>query len=64
MTRSTHPRPLWARMRAPLLWLLGLNVVVFGVYTLPRVLQERSLAAQAATLRRAVEREQDRRRLW
>jgi Tfp pilus assembly protein PilO len=45
------------RARAPLLVLLGLNAAVFVAYTLPRTLQERSLAAQAERLRRAVERE-------
>jgi len=57
VTRSGQPRPLWARARLPLLVLLGLNALVFGAYTMPRTLQERSLAAQAATLRQAVERE-------
>jgi Tfp pilus assembly protein PilO len=55
--RPGQPRPLWARARAPLLVLLGLNAAVFGAYTVPRTLEERSLAAQAATLRQAVERE-------
>ena len=42
-------------------WLLavfGLNTAIFLTFTLPRALQERSLASHAATLRSEVEREQ------
>lgn len=37
--------------------LLGLNLVVLLVYTLPRAMQERSLASRAATLRAEIERD-------
>jgi Tfp pilus assembly protein PilO len=52
------PRPFWRRF---LLWpavgLLGLNLGAFFAYTVPRRLQERTLAAQAVTLREEVARE-------
>jgi hypothetical protein len=35
--------------------LLGLNLVVFGVYTLPRTLQERSIATRAGLLREEIQ---------
>ena len=41
----------------PFAVLLGLNALVFGVYTLPRSLQERSLSTQVSALRAGVERE-------
>lgn len=51
-------RPFWRRrLVKPLLWLLGLNGALFAVYTFPRLLQERTLAARVVTLRAEVERE-------
>jgi Tfp pilus assembly protein PilO len=44
------------RRLAVLLGLVGLNAVVFGVFTLPRSLQRRSLDSRAETLRSEVER--------
>ncbi|MFI5183884.1 MAG: GspMb/PilO family protein [Vicinamibacteria bacterium] len=41
-----------------LLALFGLNAAVFLTFTLPRTLEERSLASRAATLRAEVEREE------
>lgn len=46
------------RLLVPLLGLLAANAVVALVYTLPRTLQERSLAEHAAALRNDVEREE------
>lgn len=45
------------RLLVPLLGLLAANAVVALVYTLPRTLQERSLAEHAAALKSDVERE-------
>lgn len=45
------------RLLRPLLALFAANVVLFVAYTLPRTLQERSLAAHAAALKSDVERE-------
>ena len=47
-----------ARLWRPLLWLLAANAVAALVYTLPRTLQQRSLAEQATTLKSDVAREQ------
>lgn len=58
MSARPGPRPFWRRF---LLWpavgLLGLNLGAFFAYTIPRRLQERTLAAQAVTLRQEVARE-------
>jgi Tfp pilus assembly protein PilO len=43
--------PLQQRLVRPALIVLGLNAVGFAVYTLPRALQERSLASRVAVLR-------------
>lgn len=45
------------RLLRPVLWLLGLNAALFVTYTLPRTLQELSLAEQQATLKGDIERE-------
>lgn len=56
--RAADPRPFWRRrLLAPFLALLGLNAAAFAVFTLPRTVQERSLASRAETLRAEVERE-------
>jgi Tfp pilus assembly protein PilO len=46
-----------SRLSRPLFWLLAANLVAALVYTLPRTLQQRSLAEQGAALRADVERE-------
>jgi Tfp pilus assembly protein PilO len=48
---------LGKRLHRPALVLLALNAVVFAVFTLPRTLQERSLASRVALLRAEAERE-------
>jgi predicted metalloprotease with PDZ domain len=45
------------RLVRPALYLLGVNVALFLVFTLPRTLQERSLASRLARLRTEAERE-------
>jgi Tfp pilus assembly protein PilO len=45
------------RLLRPVLLLLAANALVFACYSLPRELQERSLAEHAAALRQEVERE-------
>jgi Tfp pilus assembly protein PilO len=57
VTAGARPKPLWKRLRAPLLALLGLNLVTFAVYTLPRTLQDRSVNQRAAALRQEAERQ-------
>jgi Tfp pilus assembly protein PilO len=44
-------------LERPALYLLALNVAVFIAFTLPRTLQERSLASQLSSLRAEAERE-------
>lgn len=51
------PRSLRARVRLPAFVLLGLNVAVFAVWTLPRTIAERNALAHAAALREEVARE-------
>lgn len=52
------PRPFWRRwLMWPALGLLALNLATFSAYTLPRRLQERTMAERAQTLREEVERE-------
>ena len=51
-------RSLWRRLLLPVAVLALANAAVYGVYTLPRTVAERSLAARAATLREGLEREQ------
>jgi Tfp pilus assembly protein PilO len=53
-------RPLWRRLLLPLAILALVNTAVYGAYTLPRTIAERTLAARAAALRGEVEREQQR----
>src|SRR5262249_4174770 len=49
-------RPAWQRrLLPPVLALLGLNVAVFAVYTLPRTLQVRRATSRAAQARADVE---------
>jgi Tfp pilus assembly protein PilO len=48
--------PRWRRLLVPVLVLLGLNLAAFLTWTLPRILQERSLNARAATLGQELER--------
>jgi hypothetical protein len=50
-------KPLWRRLLLPLAVLAVANAAVYGAYTLPRTVAERTLAARAATLREEVERE-------
>jgi Tfp pilus assembly protein PilO len=50
--------PLWRRLLLPLALLAALNVAAYAAYTLPRTIEERSLAARAETLRQEVGREQ------
>lgn len=58
MSAAPGPRPVWRRwLLWPALGLLALNVVTFAVYTFPRGLQERTLAARAVSLREEMERE-------
>lgn len=53
-----RPRPFWRRFLLwPSLLLLGLNLAVFFAYTLPRRMQQRSLAERATELREEVARE-------
>jgi Tfp pilus assembly protein PilO len=44
-------RPWYAALRVPLLAVLGLNVAVFLVYTLPHMLMVRNMSSRAAELR-------------
>jgi len=57
MKAASAGQPRWRRMLRPLLVLLGINALVFTVYTLPRSIQERSIETQGATLRAEAERE-------
>jgi Tfp pilus assembly protein PilO len=51
-------KPFWRRrLLVPVLALLGLNVVVFLAYTLPRRMQEKNIAQRVVVLREEVERE-------
>jgi Tfp pilus assembly protein PilO len=51
-------QPFWRRrLLKPFLALLALNAAVFGVYTLPRAIQERSLESQVVVARQEVERQ-------
>lgn len=59
MNAAPDVRPLWRRLLGPLAILLGLNVAVFAVYTFPRSLQEKSVAARNASLRADVARERE-----
>jgi Tfp pilus assembly protein PilO len=53
MKPGRRPSPFWRhRAVAGALIVLGLNAAAFAAYTLPRLLQERSLNAQKATLAR------------
>ncbi len=59
--KSASPGPFWRRrLLVPLLLLLGLNLLTFGVYTLPRTLQERSIATRARLLREQIQGERQR----
>jgi len=49
--------PWRQRLRIPLLAIVGLNVVVFLAYTLPRSLRQRSVTSRLTALREEVERE-------
>ena len=52
MKAAPPSRPFWRRrLLVPVLVLLGLNAAVFAAYTLPRTLQERSIATRARLLR-------------
>lgn len=54
-------RPLWRRrLLKPALALATLNAAMFAVYTLPRLLQARSLESRRQTLQAVVERERAR----
>lgn len=58
MKAVARARPFWRRrLLGPFLALLGLNVAVFLVYTLPRRLQERNVASRIDALKAEVERE-------
>jgi Tfp pilus assembly protein PilO len=57
MTSNGARGALWRRMLVPFAVLVGLNALVFGLYTLPRSVQERSLSSRVETLRADVERE-------
>jgi Tfp pilus assembly protein PilO len=50
-------RPWYAALRVPLLAVLGLNVAVFLVYTLPHMLMVRNMSSRAEELRAEVARE-------
>jgi Tfp pilus assembly protein PilO len=48
---TSDPRPLWRRrLLKPVLVLLGLNAALFAAYTLPRLVQVRSLEARRRSL--------------
>ena len=60
-TDPRDPRPYWRRrLLVPFLALLGLNVAVLAVYTLPRVWQARSVESRRQTLGQELERERTR----
>ena len=48
----------WRRLLVPVLALFAINAAVFGVWTLPRLLQARSVKARSATLQQELAREQ------
>ena len=51
-------KPFWRRrLLVPFLALLGLNLVVFFAYTLPRRMQEKNIASRVVVLREEVDRE-------
>jgi Tfp pilus assembly protein PilO len=58
---STDPaRPFWRRrLLVPCLVLLGANAALFGVFSFPRLLRERSVSAQAEMLRAEVARQRE-----
>jgi Tfp pilus assembly protein PilO len=59
---TSDPRPFWRRrLLTPVLVLLGLNAALFAAYTLPRLIQARSLESRRETLKAVVERERARR---
>lgn len=58
---TSDPRPFWRRrLLTPVLVLLGLNGALFATYTLPRLIQARSLESRRETLKAVVERERAR----
>ena len=58
---TSDPRPFWRRhLLKPVLALLGLNTALFAAYTLPRLMQVRSLEQRRGTLKAMVERERER----
>ena len=52
-------RPLWRKLLLPLLVLLGLNLLVLAVYTLPRAFQVSGATARAAEVRKDLARERE-----
>jgi hypothetical protein len=50
-------KPLWKRLLLPVAILAVANAAVYGAYTLPRTVSERTRAATGETLRTVVERE-------
>jgi Tfp pilus assembly protein PilO len=53
-------RPLWRRrLLMPFLGLLGLNAALFGVFTLPRLVRERTVSGRAEALRAQVARQRE-----
>lgn len=57
----TTSKPSWSqRLRIPLLAIVGLNLVVFLVYTLPRSIRQRGVTSRLATLRDEVQQERTR----
>jgi Tfp pilus assembly protein PilO len=52
-------RSLWRRLLVPVLFLLGLNVLVLAAYTLPRAFQVSSATARAEAVRQELARERE-----
>jgi Tfp pilus assembly protein PilO len=58
---TSDPRPFWRRrLLKPVLALLGLNAALFAAYTLPRLVQARTLESRREALGAQVERERQR----
>jgi Tfp pilus assembly protein PilO len=61
MTRPAHPtrprRPWRQRLLRPLLIVLGINALLFAVYTAPQVIKRRNAAARVAVLKEEVAKE-------
>src|SRR5262245_46812558 len=51
-------KPLWRRLLLPIALLALANAAVYGAYTFPRTVAERTIVARAATLREEVAREE------